>query len=281
VHSVDRLEGHRRPPARSGRRFGERTVGEPSDVASLKRMRHEGAAGGPTVEQQHVHAEPAEAHALTVDNAKETGRLTLDAGLLVYFLHGHLGRRVPHVGPAGWIQPDTRILALHEQDLTVVIANDRSDRHLGRHIPRHTFTDRLNPFADELVTTLLGRTITSSRSLDVAGDVQHLFEAFALVEVLGEPHPGAGNARQRLAPSCKIVGPVVGRVAAYVVGSCHGPNATTSQQCAGHPAGRPIQVSTITGRTAWSRHATTWSRARLISLRWNLSVTSSPADVRT
>jgi hypothetical protein len=38
------------------------------------------SAGVPAVEQQHVHAEPAEAHALAIDDAQQLHGFTFDAG---------------------------------------------------------------------------------------------------------------------------------------------------------------------------------------------------------
>ena len=45
-------------------------------------------------------------------------RLAHDAGLLGDLLHRHLGRRVADVGPPRRVQPDARVGALDEQQLT-------------------------------------------------------------------------------------------------------------------------------------------------------------------
>ena len=56
-----------------------------------------------------------------------------------------------------------------------------------------------------MLTTLLGgEQHLVGRHLDVGGDAQHLLEALALVEVLGEAEAGAGDRRQRLAPAHQI-----------------------------------------------------------------------------
>ena len=212
VVAVDRRERHRPPPLRAGGRLGKRVACEPADIAGLERMRRQLTAGGRAVEQQHVHPEPAEPHPLTVDHAEQTLRVTLDPGLLADLLHRDLGRRVADVGPAGRIQPDPGVLALHEQDLAALVADDRADRHLGRDVAGHALADRVHPLADEVVglalhgdgvRVRLGLEL-ARRGLDVAGDVQDLLVPLPLVEVLGEPHAGAGDRRQRLAPSRQI-----------------------------------------------------------------------------
>ncbi len=165
-------------------------------------MRCQLAACGSAVEEQHVHPESAEPHSLAVDDTEQAQGFALDPGLLVHLFHRHLGRRVAHVGPSGWIQPDARVLALHQQDLTIVVANDRSDGHLGRDVSRHTFTDRLQPLLHEMVGLALhgdglvfefaGSCDLVRSGLDVGRDVQDLLVALTLVQVLGETHPGTG-----------------------------------------------------------------------------------------
>ena len=165
------------------------------------------AAGRRAVEQQHVHREAGEPHPLAVDHGEQLLRLALDAGLLGDLLDGHLGRRVADVGPAGRVQPDPRVGALHEEDLAVVVADDGADRHLRRDVAGHADADRLHPLLDEVgvLATFLGRQQhLVGGHLDVGGDPQHLLEALPLVQVLGEPEPGAGDRRQRLAPAHEV-----------------------------------------------------------------------------
>ena len=200
------------------------------------------------MEQQHVHPEPAEPHPLTVDHTEQSQRLALDAGLLLDLLDRDLGGRVADVGPSGGVQPDPRILALHEQQLVGVVAHDRSDRHLRRDVAGHAFADRLHPLLHEVVglpCDLVLLVEFAGRGLDVAGDVEHLFEALTLVQALREAEPRASDRGERLAPSGKVAG-----------ARCHVRHATTHQ-------------------------ATANRSARSISLRWNESVTSPPLAVRT
>jgi hypothetical protein len=109
------------------------------------------ATGRPAVEQQHVHAEATEPHPLTVDHAEQPQRLAVDPGLLAHFLDGHLGRRVADVGPAGRVQPDAGVLALHEQDLTGLVADDRPDGDLRGDVAGHALADRLHPLLHEVI----------------------------------------------------------------------------------------------------------------------------------
>ena len=187
------------------------TVGKPPDVGGLERMWHQLATGRPAVEQQHVHAESAESHPLAVDHTQQPQRLAVDAGLLADLFHRHLGGRVADVGPTGGIQPDAGVLALHQQDLARIVADDRSDGDFRRHVPGHPLADRLQPLLHEVIGLALhGDRLAfdftrqigfDRRRFDVGGDVEHLFVALALVQVLGEPHTGAGDRSQRLAPS--------------------------------------------------------------------------------
>ncbi len=170
-------------------------------------MRSELASGRGAVEQQHVHGEAGEPHALAVDHGEQLHRLAHDAGLLGDLLDGHLGRRVADVGPAGRVQPEPRVGTLHEEDLAPIVADDRTDRHLRRHVARHVDPDRLHPLLDEvsvLTPLLAGEQHVVRRHLDVGGHPQHLLEALALVEVLGEAETGAGDRRQRLAPPHQV-----------------------------------------------------------------------------
>ena len=101
-----------------------------------------------------------------------------------------LGRRVADVGPPGRIQPDAAVGALHEQDLAGLVAHDRADRDLRRHVAGHTLADRLHPLLHEVVLFAAHLQRVVGRGLDVGGDVQHLFEALPFVQALGEAEAG-------------------------------------------------------------------------------------------
>ena len=102
--------------------------------------------------------------------------------------------RVADVGPPGRVQPDAGVGALHQQDLTVVVADHRADRHLRRDVAGHALADRLHPLLDEVVGLAAHLEGLVGRRLDVGGDLQHLLVALPLVEALGEAQPGAGDA---------------------------------------------------------------------------------------
>jgi len=53
--------------------------------------------------------------------------------------------------------------------------------------------------------------------LDVGGDVEHLGEALALVQVLAEPEAGTGDRGERLAPPKEVAGEALPAVVAVVV----------------------------------------------------------------
>ena len=92
-----------------------------------------------------------------------------------------------------------------------VVADDGADRDLRRDVAGHALADARQPLLHEVVGLALDRRLRlldvverDRRGLDVGGDVQHLLEALALVQVLREPQPGAGDAGQRRAPPRKI-----------------------------------------------------------------------------
>ena len=99
--------------------------------------------------------------------ATSAARLALDAGLLEDLLDGDLRRRVADVGPAGRVQPDLRVGALHEQQLAVVVADDGADGDLRRDVAGHADADGLQPLLHEVVLLaldlggLLGRRASS------------------------------------------------------------------------------------------------------------------------
>ena len=114
-------------------------------------MRPQLATDRPAVEQQHVHAEPREAHPLAVDHRQQPDRFAVDPGLLGDLLDRHLGRRVADVGPSRRVQPDPGVGALHEQDLAGVVADHGADRDLGRHVPGHALAGVGQPLLHEVV----------------------------------------------------------------------------------------------------------------------------------
>ena len=227
----DRGERTLGPPRGAGRALGQVALVEPADVGAFEGMTGQLSAGGVAVEQQHVHPEPGEPHALTVDDREQSARLALDAGLLVDFLHRHLGRRVAHVGPTRRIQPDSGVFALHQQQLAVVVADHGADRHLGGDVARHADSDRLHPLLDEVVLLALDlerfQFVVAQRApehlvgggLDVGGHVEHLFEPLALVQALGEAEPGPGDRGERLTPADEIPRAPGARTGAAVVGA--------------------------------------------------------------
>ncbi len=104
-------------------------------------MTLERTTGGATVEQQHVHAEAAEAHALTVDHTEKLRRLAFDSCFFEHLFDRHFGCRISDVGPSGGIQPHTRVGSAHKEYLAVVVAHDGSDRDFRRDVAGHTFSD--------------------------------------------------------------------------------------------------------------------------------------------
>ena len=156
------------PRRRSRRRPSAPTTAAPAVVAGQgvvgrtsrrRRTPAGGSCSSPPVawqwNTQHVHAEPGEAHPLAVDDGEHPLRLALDAGLLDDLLDGHLGRRVADVGPAGRVQPDPGVGALDEQQLAVVVADDRADGDLRRDVAGHADADRLQPLLHEVVLLAL------------------------------------------------------------------------------------------------------------------------------
>ena len=122
--------GSRRRPSgpSSGRRRSPPAARPPPNQPTSEHSSGWWVSSPPTARQwntQHVHAEAREAHALPVDDGQHPLGHALDAGLLGDLLDGDLGRRVPDVGPPGRVQPDPRVGPLHEQQLTVVVADDR------------------------------------------------------------------------------------------------------------------------------------------------------------
>ena len=185
---------------RARERLRHRVAREEADRARLERMTLQLAAGHAAVEDDRVHRHAREAEPQTVEHRDQRDRLALDAGLLEHFLHRDLRRRVADVGPTDRIQPPTGIGALGQQDLAAVVADDRRDRDLRRDVAGDTFADGAQPLVEEHV----GFGFVDRGGADVGRDLQHLFEAFAFVEALREPEPGARDARQRLGPPQQV-----------------------------------------------------------------------------
>ena len=86
---------------------------------------------------------------------------------------------------------------LHQQQLTLVVADDGADGDLRRDVAGDPAPDRLHPFGhDLLVLGLFDRS-----HADVGRDGQHLFEPLLLVPVVGEGQTGPADAGEGLAPS--------------------------------------------------------------------------------
>ena len=126
---------------------------------------------------------------------------TVHARLLLHLLHRHLRRRVADVGPSRGVEPHARVGPLHQEDLARLVAHDRPDGHLGRHVPGHALPDVGQPLIDQGV----GVGPVAGGDPDVGRHPQDLLEALPLVEAGGEAEAGAGDGGQRLAPSQQVL----------------------------------------------------------------------------
>src|SRR5207248_10505547 len=86
--------------------------------------------------------------------------------------------------------------------LAFVVADDGADGDLGGDIAGHPAADGLHPLLEQD----LGLELVAGGDPHVGRHLQDLLEALPLVEALGEAQPGAGDARQRLAPPDQILG---------------------------------------------------------------------------
>ena len=68
-----------------------------------------------------------------------------------HLLHRDLAGRVADVGPAGGVQPDAAVGPLDQQDLLVVVVDDRADGHLGRDVAGDAVAHALHPLVDEVL----------------------------------------------------------------------------------------------------------------------------------
>ena len=82
------------------------------------------------------------------------------------------------------------------------LADDGADRDLGGDVAGDALSDDLEPLLGEH----LGFELVAGGDADVGGHLQHLFVALPLVERLGEPEAGAGDAGERLAPAQQVLG---------------------------------------------------------------------------
>ncbi len=226
---LDRLvsdcpEGVLPPQAGSGERTREARLGEPSHLPALERMRLEHSSDRAELEDERVQRDLGEPDAQAIQHHYQSLRLDLDPGLLTDFLDGDLGSGVPDVGPAGRIQPDSGVAALDEEDLPLLVADDRSYGDLGRDVSRNARADCAEPLMDiscgvfvRARLTVVDQT-TGSGSPDLASDVQYLLETLPFVEALREAEPSPGDCSQRLTPPHEVPG------RGCVVG--HSPDAT-------------------------------------------------------
>ena len=171
-------------------------------------MSFELAARGTAVEHERVERHAGEPHPQAIDDSDETERLAVDAGLLLDLLHRDLGRRVADVGPAGGIQPDPRVRALHQQDLAQLVPDHSADGDLRGHVSRHAFTDAVEPFLHEVPGLSAHFEVLVSRRADVRCDLEHLLEPLSLVEALREAESRPRDSRQRLTPTQEVLSEV-------------------------------------------------------------------------
>ena len=83
-----------------------------------------------------------------------------------------------------------------------------ADGDLRRHVAGHALAHRVEPLLHEVVLLAPHLERLVGRGLDVAGHVQDLFEALALVQALGEAETGAGDGGERLGPPHEVAGEV-------------------------------------------------------------------------
>ncbi len=162
---------------------GQGVLGKPADVGALERMGGEFAAGGPAVEHERDERNPGEASALPIEHGDRPHDVAVDPGLLLHFLHHNLGRRIADIGPPGGIQPHPTVGPLHHQQLTAIVADDRTDRDLGRDVAGDAHTDAVKP----LLHLALRVEATHHMAADVGSDLQDLLEPLTLVKVVGGP----------------------------------------------------------------------------------------------
>ena len=158
-------------------------------------------ARDPALEHERVQGHARETEADAVEHGDEAHGFDVHTRLLLDLLHRHLCRGVSDVGPARGVQPHAEVGPLDEQDLALVVADDGADGDLRCDVAGHALAYRLQPLLDED----LGLQLVAGRHPDVGGHLQHLLEPLTLVEALGEPEPGPGDGRQRLAPAQQVL----------------------------------------------------------------------------
>ena len=178
-------------------RVGQLVGAEEPDVGGLERVGLELASGGDAMEDDRVERDAGEAHPHPVEHRQHPDGLALDARLLVDLLDRHLGGAVPDVGPSGRVEPHARVGSLHQQQPTVLVADDRADGDLRRDVARDALADEAHPLVDAVGRVeVVGLGVTC----DVGRNVQDLGVPLTLVEALGEPESGSGDRLQLLGP---------------------------------------------------------------------------------
>ena len=159
-------------------------------------------ADHPAVEQQGVEREAGEPEAEAVEHGDDRNRLALDARLLEDLFHRDLTGRVPHIGVADRVEPHSGVGALGEEQFAPLVADDRRDRDLRRHVALDALAHARQPLVVErFAFGFLDRDVA-----DVGRDLEDLLEPFLLVQALGEPEPGPGDGGEGLRPAEEIDG---------------------------------------------------------------------------
>ena len=151
------------------------------------------AADGAAVKEQRIERHAGEPEPQPVEHGDEAHRLDLDPGLFLHLFDYHLGGGIAHITPTGRVQPDTRVGALDQQQLALVVADRRPHRHFGGHIARHPLADGGEPLVHKPLGIDRRSVAVVGLDGDVGRDFEDLFEALLFIEALGEAEPGAAR----------------------------------------------------------------------------------------
>ena len=157
-----------------------------------------------SAEKEHrVERHPRGAVAHGVQNADQANWLDLNTCLFEDFFDDHFNGRVTDVAVARRVEPHTGVGSLNQEQLTLVVRHGSSHGQLGRYVASSAGIDSAHPLVDVLFGLVtIGVTVVRVR-LNVAGDVQDLFESLPLVLALGKCQARLRNAGQRFGPASK------------------------------------------------------------------------------
>jgi len=156
------------------------------------------------VEHQRVERDSGDAQPHPIQDGDGTHHLAPDARLLQDLLDHHLGGRIAHVGPTGRVEPDAGVGPLHHQELAGVVAHDRPDGHLRRHVAGHPTPHRTQPVPEQGVHVEGPAGEGVGPDPDLRRHLEDLLVALPLVERLREAEAGPGRAGEGLGPAQEV-----------------------------------------------------------------------------